>query len=90
VEVGWTLPPDWWGRGLAPEGGLASIRCWRVFSMSPRTCVNNERSTVDSAPGAMMRLASRKAQTSSSARLTRPTTSRSWASMNLRLSLIHT
>lgn len=26
VEVGWRLHPDYWGRGLATEGGLASLR----------------------------------------------------------------
>jgi RimJ/RimL family protein N-acetyltransferase len=26
VEVGWRLHPDWWGRGLATEGGEASLR----------------------------------------------------------------
>ena len=23
------LHRDWWGRGLATEGGRASLRCWR-------------------------------------------------------------
>jgi RimJ/RimL family protein N-acetyltransferase len=26
VEVGWRLDPDYWGRGLATEGGLAALR----------------------------------------------------------------
>jgi RimJ/RimL family protein N-acetyltransferase len=26
VEVGWRLHPAWWGRGLATEGGSASVR----------------------------------------------------------------
>jgi RimJ/RimL family protein N-acetyltransferase len=26
VEVGWRLHPAWWGRGLATEGGAASLR----------------------------------------------------------------
>ena len=29
VEVGWLLHRDWWGRGLATEGGRASVECWR-------------------------------------------------------------
>jgi RimJ/RimL family protein N-acetyltransferase len=29
VEVGWVLHPEWWGRGLATEGGRAAIYCWR-------------------------------------------------------------
>jgi RimJ/RimL family protein N-acetyltransferase len=29
VEVGWTLHRDWWGRGLATEGGRAAVQCWR-------------------------------------------------------------
>ncbi len=28
VEVGWTLHREWWGRGLATEGGKAALRCW--------------------------------------------------------------
>ena len=28
VEVGWVLHRDWWGRGLATEGGHASIEAW--------------------------------------------------------------
>jgi RimJ/RimL family protein N-acetyltransferase len=28
-EVGWVLHRDFWGRGLAAEGGLASVECWR-------------------------------------------------------------
>lgn len=29
VEVGWTLDREYWGRGLATEGGRASMECWR-------------------------------------------------------------
>jgi RimJ/RimL family protein N-acetyltransferase len=29
VEVGWALHRDWWGRGLATEGGRAGLECWR-------------------------------------------------------------
>lgn len=29
VEVGWVLDRDYWGRGLATEGGAASVGCWR-------------------------------------------------------------
>jgi RimJ/RimL family protein N-acetyltransferase len=29
VEVGWALHPDWWGLGLATEGGRAALQCWR-------------------------------------------------------------
>jgi RimJ/RimL family protein N-acetyltransferase len=35
VEVGWTLHRDWWGRGLATEGGLAALRCWREHLDDP-------------------------------------------------------
>jgi RimJ/RimL family protein N-acetyltransferase len=28
-EVGWVLHRDWWGRGLATEGGQASVAVWR-------------------------------------------------------------
>ena len=29
IEVGWTLHHDYWGRGLATEGGRASMEIWR-------------------------------------------------------------
>jgi len=29
VEVGWALHRDWWGQGLATEGGRAGLECWR-------------------------------------------------------------
>lgn len=29
IEVGWTLHRDYWGRGLATEGGRASLQVWR-------------------------------------------------------------
>jgi ribosomal-protein-alanine N-acetyltransferase len=29
VEVGWVLHRDLWGRGLATEGGRASLEAWR-------------------------------------------------------------
>ncbi|HET9849186.1 MAG TPA: GNAT family N-acetyltransferase [Candidatus Dormibacteraeota bacterium] len=29
IEVGWTLHRDYWGRGLATEGGRASLEIWR-------------------------------------------------------------
>jgi RimJ/RimL family protein N-acetyltransferase len=29
IEVGWTLHRDYWGRGLATEGGRASVQIWR-------------------------------------------------------------
>ena len=75
-------------RSSRPATCSSSIRCWRAFSMSPRTCVKSDRSIDDSAPGEMIRLASRNAHTSSSALRTRPSTSRSWASMNLRASVM--
>jgi RimJ/RimL family protein N-acetyltransferase len=31
AEVGWVLHRDWWGRGLATEGGRASLECWREY-----------------------------------------------------------
>jgi RimJ/RimL family protein N-acetyltransferase len=36
VEVGWALHPDWWGRGLATEGGRAAIECWRKHLDDPQ------------------------------------------------------
>jgi RimJ/RimL family protein N-acetyltransferase len=36
VEVGWVLHRDWWGRGLATEGGLASLCCWRKHLADPQ------------------------------------------------------
>jgi ribosomal-protein-alanine N-acetyltransferase len=35
-EVGWVLHRDFWGRGLAAEGGRASIECWREFLDDPQ------------------------------------------------------
>jgi RimJ/RimL family protein N-acetyltransferase len=29
IEVGWTLHRDYWGRGLATEGGRVSMEIWR-------------------------------------------------------------
>jgi RimJ/RimL family protein N-acetyltransferase len=29
-EVGWVLHRDWWGRGLATEGGRAALEEWRA------------------------------------------------------------
>lgn len=29
VEVGWSLHPEFWGRGLATEGGRAALELWR-------------------------------------------------------------
>ena len=36
VEVGWALHRDWWGRGLATEGGRASVECWRTHLADPQ------------------------------------------------------
>jgi RimJ/RimL family protein N-acetyltransferase len=36
VEVGWTLHPDYWGRGLATEGGRAALECWRDLLADPQ------------------------------------------------------
>jgi RimJ/RimL family protein N-acetyltransferase len=36
VEVGWTLHPHWWGRGLATEGGRAAVDCWRKLLADPQ------------------------------------------------------
>ncbi len=48
VEVGWVLHRDWWGRGLATEGGRASIEEWLGHLPDDRlhsfTVPGNERS----------------------------------------------
>ena len=36
VEVGWTLHPDHWGRGLATEGGRAAMQCWVERLLDPQ------------------------------------------------------
>ena len=36
VEAGWALHRDWWGRGLATEGGRAAIDCWREHLDEPQ------------------------------------------------------
>jgi ribosomal-protein-alanine N-acetyltransferase len=48
-EVGWVLHRDWWGRGLATEGGQAGVDAWREhLSEQPRlysfTLPRNRRS----------------------------------------------
>lgn len=48
VEVGWVLHRDWWGKGLATEGGQASIDLWRSHLDDARvysfTAPDNQRS----------------------------------------------
>ena len=48
VEVGWVLHRDWWGRGLATEGGRAGLECWREHLDDPQliaiTTLANRRS----------------------------------------------
>ncbi len=48
VEVGWVLHRDWWGRGLATEGGRASVNAWRRYLPDDRlysfTAPDNVRS----------------------------------------------
>ena len=36
VEVGWALRRDWWGQGMATEGGRASVECWREHLDDPQ------------------------------------------------------
>jgi RimJ/RimL family protein N-acetyltransferase len=36
VEVGWVLDERYWGRGLATEGGRASLELWRERLPDPR------------------------------------------------------
>jgi ribosomal-protein-alanine N-acetyltransferase len=36
VEVGWALHRDWWGRGLATEGGRAAVECWSAHLEDPQ------------------------------------------------------
>ena len=48
VEVGWVLDERYWGRGLATEGGRASIELWREHLPDARlisiTAPDNKRS----------------------------------------------
>jgi ribosomal-protein-alanine N-acetyltransferase len=49
VEVGWVLHRDYWHRGLATEGGRASMECWRDHLQEDRrllsiTAPGNSRS----------------------------------------------
>lgn len=48
VEVGWVLHRDWWGQGLATEGGRASIGAWLQYLPDERlysfTVPTNRRS----------------------------------------------
>lgn len=43
VEVGWVLDRDYWGRGLATEGGRAAIDCWRERLLEDRRLVSITR-----------------------------------------------
>ena len=48
-EAGWTLHRDFWGRGLATEGGRVSVECWREhlreeLQLISITTPNNRRS----------------------------------------------
>jgi RimJ/RimL family protein N-acetyltransferase len=40
VEVGWTLHADYWGRGLATEGGRAALECWREHLPADRRLIS--------------------------------------------------
>ena len=48
VEVGWVLHRDYWHRGLATEGGRASVEAWRPCLPDPQlysfTAPENARS----------------------------------------------
>jgi RimJ/RimL family protein N-acetyltransferase len=43
VEVGWVLHPASWGRGLATEGGRASIEIWREYLPEERELLSITR-----------------------------------------------
>ena len=40
VEVGWSLDPRYWGRGLATEGGRAALECWRRHLLHERRLIS--------------------------------------------------
>ena len=40
IEVGWTLHRDFWGQGLATEGGRASLDCWRQYLKQDDHCIS--------------------------------------------------
>lgn len=43
VEVGWTLHRDWWGRGLATEGGRSALECWRELLLEDESLLSIAR-----------------------------------------------
>jgi RimJ/RimL family protein N-acetyltransferase len=40
VEVGWVLDERFWGRGLATEGGRASMELWREHLLDDRRLIS--------------------------------------------------
>jgi RimJ/RimL family protein N-acetyltransferase len=40
IEVGWVLHRDYWGRGLATEGGRAAMECWREWLPDDRRLIS--------------------------------------------------
>jgi RimJ/RimL family protein N-acetyltransferase len=40
IEVGWTLHRDYWGRGLATEGGRASMQIWRELLLGDQRLIS--------------------------------------------------
>jgi RimJ/RimL family protein N-acetyltransferase len=40
IEVGWALHRDFWRRGLATEGGRASIECWRKYLLDDQRLIS--------------------------------------------------
>jgi [ribosomal protein S5]-alanine N-acetyltransferase len=43
IEVGWTLHRDYWGRGLATEGGRAAMDCWRELLLDDARLISITR-----------------------------------------------
>jgi RimJ/RimL family protein N-acetyltransferase len=43
IEVGWTLHRDYWGQGLATEGGRASMECWREYLLDDARLISITR-----------------------------------------------
>jgi RimJ/RimL family protein N-acetyltransferase len=56
VEVGWSLDPAYWGRGLATEGGLAALESWRVHLPEERQLISITRPANTRSRAVMKRL----------------------------------
>jgi RimJ/RimL family protein N-acetyltransferase len=56
IEVGWVLHRDYWGKGLATEGGKASMDCWRELLLDDAQLISITVPANDRSRAVMKRL----------------------------------